>query len=96
MELVVTFWNAGAVPAWRQGSDEPVVTSGEIVSDANGSFHIADISPTILPVDRYDVRVKPRHTLGYRTYQFTVSASDPGPAASRSFSVDWDSLCLAT
>lgn len=96
MKLVVTFWNVGAVPTWRQGSDEPVATPREIVSDANGSFHIADISPTILPSDRYDVRVKARHTLGNRTSQFTVSASDLGPAASRSFSVDWDSLCLAT
>ena len=92
MELVVTFWNAGAFPTWRQGPDEPVATFKEIVSDAKGSFRIADISPAILPPDRYDVRVKARHTLGNLTSQVTVPASDSGPAASRSLSVEWDSL----
>ena len=92
MELVVTFWNSGAVPTWRQGPDEPVATFREIVSDANGRFGIADISPTLLPSDPYDIRVKARHTLGNLTSRVIVPASDSGLAASRTLSVEWDSL----
>ena len=48
MELVVTFRNPEAVPPWLQGLDKPVAIYRELVSDGNGRFRIADISPTIL------------------------------------------------
>ena len=92
IELVVTFWNPDVVPKWRQGSDEPVATFREIVSDQNGRFRIADIPSTILPPARYDVRVKARHTLGNLTSRVTVPASNSGLAASRTLAVEWDSL----
>ncbi len=92
MELTVTFWNPGALPSWRQGSDEPVATFREIVSDANGSFRISDFSPTILPPGPYDVRVKARQTLGSRASRVRIPASDSELFASGALAVKWDSL----
>ena len=92
MELVVTFWNTGAVPAWRQGSDEPVAIYRELVSNANGSFRITDISPTILPPGPYDARVKARNTLGSRPSRVTIPASDSELFASGALAVEWESL----
>ena len=92
VELVVTFWNPGAVPTWRQGLDEPVATFRELVSDGNGRFRIADTSPTILPPGPYDVRVKARHTLGSRASRVSIPASDSELFASRALAVMWDSL----
>ena len=92
MELVLTFWNLGAVPTWRQGPDEPVATFRELVSDANGRFRIADISPAILPPGPYDVRVKARNTLGSRASRVTIPDSDSEFFASGALAVEWDSL----
>ena len=92
MELVVTFWNTGAVPTWRQGSDQPVATYREVVSDENGRFRIADISPTILPPGPYDVRVKARNTLGSRASGVRIPASDSELFAPQTLAVAWDSL----
>ena len=92
MELVLTFWNPGAVPTWRQGPDEPVATFRELVSDANGRFRIADISPTILPPGPYDLRVKARNTLGSRATRVTIPDSDSEFFASGALAVEWDSL----
>ena len=92
MELVVTFWNPGAVPPWRQGSDEPVATFRELFSDGNGRFRIADISRTILPPGLYDVRVKGRHTLGSRASQVRIPAADSELFASRALVVEWEPL----
>ena len=80
MELVVTFWNPGAVPTWRQGPDQPVATFSELISDGNDRFRIADISPTILPPGSYDVRVKARHTLSSPS-RIRIPASDSAPFA---------------
>ena len=92
MELVVTFWNPGAVPTWRQGSDQPVATFSELISDGNGRFRIADISPTILPPGSYDVRVKARHTLSSRASRVRIPASDSELFASGALAAKWDSL----
>ncbi len=92
MELVVTFWNPGAVPPWRQGSDEPVATFREIVSDANGSFRISDFSPTISPPGPYDVRVKARQTLGSWASRVGIPASDSEHSPSGALAVKWDFL----
>jgi hypothetical protein len=91
-ELTVTFWNPEALPPWRQGPDEPVATFREIVSDVNGSFRIADISPTILRPGFYDVRVKARHTLGSGASRLRIPASDSELFASGALAVKWDSL----
>ena len=92
MELVVTFWNPGAVPTWLQGSDQPVATFRELVSDGNGRFRIADISPTILPPGPYDVRIKARQTLSSRASRVRIPASDSQLFASGTLAVEWDSL----
>jgi len=92
MELVVTFWDTGAVPAWRQGSDEPVAIYRELVSDANGRFRIRDLSPAILPPGPYDARVKARNTLGSRASRVTIPASDSELFGSGALAVEWDSL----
>ena len=69
-----------------------VATFSELISDGNGRFRIADISPTILPPGSYDVRVKARHTLSRRASRVRIPASDSAPFASPALAVKWESL----
>ena len=92
MGLVVTFWNPGAVPSWRQGPDKPVAIYRELVSDGNGRFRIADISPEILPPGSYDVRVKSRHSLGSRASRITIPATGSGLTTSQPLTIEWEAL----
>ena len=56
--LALSFWQPGAVPAWRGGADRPTASYRGIVIDRNGEFRIADIAPSLVPAGIYDLRVK--------------------------------------
>ena len=56
--LALSFWQPGAVPAWRGGADRPTASYRGIVIDTNGEFRIADVAPSLVPAGIYDLRVK--------------------------------------
>ena len=56
-KLTVSFWEAGAIPPWRQGDDSPLATFSNLFTDHQGRFRVSDISPDLPPVGVYDLRV---------------------------------------
>ncbi|MDE2844594.1 MAG: dockerin type I repeat-containing protein [Chloroflexota bacterium] len=59
----IEIWRRGAVPPWKGGQDQPLVTYFNIESDKTGSFSVSDISPQLIPSGIYDLRLKGESTL---------------------------------
>ena len=80
-KLTVSFWEAGAIPSWRQGDDSPLATFFNLFTDHQGRFLVSDISPDLLPVGVYDLRVWAPGTLASIVPNITLpSPGSPPPS----------------
>ena len=77
--LTLTFWQAGAVPPWRGGTDRPLAIFSGLTADSTGRFAVRNLPPNVRPGESYDLRVKGLGTLSARASGITIPTGNPNP-----------------
>ena len=74
----IEIWRRGAVPPWKGGQDQPMVTYFNIEANKGGSFSVSDLSPRLVPSGSYDLRLKGESTLSVANYGVNIDTSGDG------------------
>ncbi len=77
--LTLTFWQAGAVPPWRGGTDRPLAIFSGLTADSTGRFAVRNLPPNVRPGETYDLRVKGLGTLSALNSGITIPTGSANP-----------------